>query len=64
MLEWFFNRNFNRINQLVMDELADKKKGLGWWRRIWNTSEEIHQVELRTAELITKEFDVLRGKNE
>lgn len=57
MLEWFFEKNYNRVNKLALDELIIKKSNLGWWRRNWNTHKDLLWASERTAKIIAKEFD-------
>jgi len=53
---YFKDKNRVRLHDLAMDELIIKKSNLGWWRRNWNTKEDLDWVEKRTAELLNKEF--------
>jgi len=53
---YFKDKNGVRLYDLAMDELITKKSDLGWWRRNWNTKEDLDWVEKRTAELLNKEF--------
>lgn len=64
MMEWFEYNNWDRIYDLAEEELVIKKSDLGWWRRNWNTSKDLDWVQERAEELLNKEFDALRGKNE
>lgn len=64
MLEWYTERNWHRIYDLVCAELIIKKSDLGWWRRNYNTDKDLTWVQRRAETILNKEFDALRGNHD